>query len=71
MLVSYIIYMYMYTLHGCRCVVMVSVHIMYLCPEYCAVPYQTVIKIPKGVTLTDAAGLSQYILCLFGAYEKR
>lgn len=27
-------------------------------PEYCAVPYQTVVKIPSGLTYTDAAGLS-------------
>ena len=26
--------------------------------EYCAVPYQTVVKIPSGLTCTDAAGLS-------------
>ena len=31
-------------------------YVVYL--EYCAVPYQTVVKIPSGLTYTDAAGLS-------------
>jgi tumor protein p53-inducible protein 3 len=35
--------------------------------EYCAVPYQTVIKIPKGVTLTDAAGLMEVFLTAYQA----
>ena len=30
--------------------------------EYAAVPYQTMVKIPTGVTFTEAAGLSQSIL---------
>ena len=38
---------------------MTFVFVVCVCVEYAAVPYQTVVKIPSGVTFPEAAGISQ------------